>query len=558
MDYAIARDSNARDLLLPMTSRGRFVKVGRAPPQGEQLEAGVAYRMTDLVTSLTFPCYVRLVHGKSPSVASPTFGGLLRLDEAFREETVIACALGSPKFNLVEFPLESDIHFRPATNSEHLLRSAHLQAALSFCLDHVFAYIVSLKVIQNFYTEEDDETRHSQTQNDVTDFDPVTSSAVLSFIESESIVGQGQAQAEVTDTETIRSNDTTSHYETIPFDRKRDVIEAEAPATRTSIPDDTYLLPVQQALYSNVDDVTAAASRLPRRLSMRSEAASERTLLGRLPPSGDERMNKFLKDSIEELNRARAPPAGNDVTMERNHATVQDKLDAFLDSIFDCETMETHDDVTCSLDVSQQADSRHVTSSQRPPLLRSLSDIHVKTQPMSLYISSAKSDQAPAAMTHEALSVAARDVTSDVNDSGSSSRSVSEIYRQMKLVGDAGETPTRASPYPRTDSGIVMATRHHALSSSSSQTLYPALSDASWRPPDVIDTLSVEEVTLSLLYIGLKRESAQLFAEQQIDGHQLQELDEQLLAAGFPQLNALERKKVLDFRSGWRPKKLEF
>ena len=145
VDYAIARDSDARDLLLPMTSHGRFVKIGSAPAGDEQPEAGVVYRMADLVTSVSFPCFVRLVHGKSPSLTSPEFGGLLRLDEAFREETVIACALGSPKFNLLEFPLESDIRFRPAQNNEHLLRTPHLQTALAFCLEHVFAYIVSLE-----------------------------------------------------------------------------------------------------------------------------------------------------------------------------------------------------------------------------------------------------------------------------------------------------------------------------------------------------------------------------------------------------------------------------
>ena len=420
---------------------------------------------------------------------------------------------------------------------------------MTFCLEHVFAYIVSLKVIQNFYSEED-EHLHTQEDADVSHLDPVTSPALLSVIESES---KGQGQAEVTDTETVRSND-TSHYETIPFDRNLQRYVTDTPVARRSTPDDTYLLPVQQALYSNVQDV---ASGVQRRLSARSEAASERTLLGRLPPSGAERMNRFLQDSLEELNRARVAPAAADDVTRHNEARVQDKLDAFLDSIFDCDALETRD-VTRDLHVPQQDDAQLVTSSHRPPLLRSLSDVHVKSQPMSLYISSAKSDQAPAT-THDALSVASpRDVTSEVNDSGSSSRSVSEIYRQMKLGGDAHDQQVRASPYTRTDSGIVMASRHHALSSSSSQTLYPALSDASWRPPDVIDTLSVEEVTLALLYIGLKRESAHMFAEQQIDGRQLQELDEQLLAAGFPQLNALERKKVLDFRAGWRPKKLEF
>ena len=539
VDYAIARNANGVDLLLPMTSKGRFMKVGRVLPGGE-LEAGAAYRMSDLITSVSLPCVVRLVYGRAPSGTS-SFGGLLRLEEAFREETVIACALASPKFKLLEFPLDSDIRFRPATNNEHLLGSSHLQGALEFCLEKVLPYIVSLKVIQNFYTEEQTDLK------DEKNFDPLTSLSPKHVMVEE----KTSVQAEVTDTETVRSND-TSHYETIPFDRQHHDVIRTPVDVRRSTPDDTYLLPVQNALYSNVSEVRHS---LPRHGSAgRADVMSEGTVLGRLPASGTERMNRFLQDSLEELSRTRVAPDA-DVTARSD--TVQDKLDAFLDSIFDCDTLESQEDtrdVTPHNCYDEQ--QQHVTS-LRPPLLRSLSDVHVKSQPMSLYISSAKSDQAPAT-THDTLGMTvARDVTSDVNDSGSSSRSVSEIYRQMKLVGDPLDQQVRASPYARTDSGIVMA-RHTALSSSSSQTLYPALSDASWRPPDVIDALSVEEVTLALLYIGLKRDSVELFAAQQIDGRQLQELDDQLLTAGFPQLNALERKKVLDFRNGWRPKKLEF
>lgn len=42
---------------------------------------------------------------------------------------------------------------------------------------------------------------------------------------------------------------------------------------------------------------------------------------------------------------------------------------------------------------------------------------------------------------------------------------------------------------------------------------------------------------------------------KQIDGQLLCSLDKNLLREGFPELNALDVKKIVDFIDGWRPKK---
>ena len=76
-----------------------------------------------------------------------------------------------------------------------------------------------------------------------------------------------------------------------------------------------------------------------------------------------------------------------------------------------------------------------------------------------------------------------------------------------------------------------------------------------WSPPDDISGLSVQEVSRSLRYIGMKDRVVLRFANEQIDGSMLCSLDKRLLKEGFPELNALEIKKILDFVRGWRPKK---
>ena len=76
-----------------------------------------------------------------------------------------------------------------------------------------------------------------------------------------------------------------------------------------------------------------------------------------------------------------------------------------------------------------------------------------------------------------------------------------------------------------------------------------------WFPPDDISGLSVHEVSRSLRYIGMKDRVVLRFSNEQIDGSMLCSLDKRLLKEGFPELNALEIKKILDFVRGWRPKK---
>lgn len=79
--------------------------------------------------------------------------------------------------------------------------------------------------------------------------------------------------------------------------------------------------------------------------------------------------------------------------------------------------------------------------------------------------------------------------------------------------------------------------------------------DDGWRPPTDLSNLSVQEVSRSLRYIGMKDRVVKRLANEQIDGQLLCSLDKNLLREGFPELNALDVKKIVDFINGWRPKK---
>lgn len=108
------------------------------------------------------------------------------------------------------------------------------------------------------------------------------------------------------------------------------------------------------------------------------------------------------------------------------------------------------------------------------------------------------------------------------------------------------------------DSAISMCSRGEAGYPNESEYSYKEhvrQEDDGWTPPEKLEGLSVQEVSKSLRYIGMKDRIILRFSKEQIDGSMLCSLDKKLLIEGFPELNALEIKKILDFVQGWRPKK---
>ena len=108
------------------------------------------------------------------------------------------------------------------------------------------------------------------------------------------------------------------------------------------------------------------------------------------------------------------------------------------------------------------------------------------------------------------------------------------------------------------DSAISMGSRGeygNVNGSDYSYSEYGDFHDDDFVPPNDIRQLSVKDVARCLRFIGMKDRVVLRFSKEQIDGNMLCSLDEKLLKGGFPELNALEIKKILDFIGGWRPKK---
>ncbi|XP_036406206.1 GRB2-associated and regulator of MAPK protein 2 isoform X2 [Megalops cyprinoides] len=76
---------------------------------------------------------------------------------------------------------------------------------------------------------------------------------------------------------------------------------------------------------------------------------------------------------------------------------------------------------------------------------------------------------------------------------------------------------------------------------------------SAWHPPSDLSTLSVEEVSRCLRFIGLSEDVVAFFVRERIDGSIFVQLTEEILSDDF-KLTKLQVKKIMQFIKGWRPK----
>lgn len=125
-----------------------------------------------------------------------------------------------------------------------------------------------------------------------------------------------------------------------------------------------------------------------------------------------------------------------------------------------------------------------------------------------------------------------------------------EIRRYPRAMSNSGFSDI----YRGNDSAISGDYGFHG-DSEFSYSEYSEYVDDGWLPPNNLECLTVAEVSKCMRYIGMKDRVVIRLANEQVDGELLCSLDKKLLKEGFPELNSLEIKKIIDFIHGWRPKK---
>ena len=570
--------------------------------------------------------------------------GLIRLEELYFEETIIACTLTGDKHVMVEFPTDSEIQFIVAKNSETIMDSILVKQAVNHCDKHIDEYVNSIKVVQNFYPEhvpiksdigikdrslpplpDTKDTVSVETMSSTDDFTDDESECNSGFHGNTDVNHNTKTVAISTDTERTLSGQNErhieeSHYEMIPgdFPSMEHGINGIG-ATHTSYTqnedEEGYLMPVKPYANGHDSPVLPHIYRTSTKELVQNSATADSDVVintevqlptddstgnvnERLEQHLRERLDAFLIDSVQEFNRMRVNDTENDNTDPTIDEIVhkepqpsletQDDLNKYLENLFDCDKMEqaapsprqrmkrlnsvpgTFESALVNVKVESKRHSsigddihndfmlrhfetikpdatirRHNFKTVIRPVARSLvfNDDSACQMPVKFDIESQMSSRT---LPMETRNSAFRPIDKPSNENSSGA----PVYDSPPPMDQGSDHRTN-----RTDSGIFVSPKWQDPYSLDYDSPYKSSSESSWAPPDDLSRLSVQEVAHCLRYIGMRDYVVMYFTEEQIDGKQLLELDQHLLSEGFPQLNALERKKIVDFAQGWRPKK---
>ncbi len=656
--YLQCTDVKGFEVLLDVTHEGEFSPVGDT---GCVLEDAV-YLLEDIIRFVELPVYAKLSQGSPPSTPC-SFTGLVRLEEVYFEETIIACTLGTKNPIMVEFPSDSEIQFMRAKNGLDLFGHAIIKRSLEHCDDSIDTYLNTIKVVQNFYPEhiiknevpspvkgrslpplpaysEDEVSMIADTEGTV---DTTTDD----FTEDEDETDEELEEDNVQANKHVNNVNIHDHnYEVIPAEK---ICGKEPPPIRKYPPidDQGYLMPTP--MYSQLDEdgpivqmkqsvqnnnntmkpiipqrseITEIRNKMFQRrhsadlLDYRSSTLPRSGKAGEDPAPMDadhlkDRLDAFLTDSLQELNRMQKGDIQDLALIQsRKHNRkistpfeTDDDVNEFLEKIFDCDNFSRSNSRRMSNRKGSMGDAEELmrkesldlanSSFRGRPLrfsystpdatlrkhnLKSLNTLQPLPRTVDFYEeppSSNTTDKSKVDFTFDNLAYGLEE-SARINDllsggfvpvqiADSNSPSLPPERSNLTLTSphiscqtpspDASEKELYDLITNRTDSGIFVSTRWSDYNFDS-ESPYATPSEDSWTPPDDISSLSVTEVARSLRYIGMKHHVVLRFVEEQIDGKQLQELDDVLVREGFPYLNALERKKVIDFANGWRPKKL--
>ena len=648
INYLQATDSIGRELLLEFKQKGDFSAVGEA---GTALKNSV-YCLGDIVKYVDLPVNTRLAFGQPPTTPC-SFTGMLRFEELYFEETIIACSLGGEKIVMVEFPTDSEIQFMAAGNNSEILESILLQEALRHCENNTETYVNSIKVVQNFYPEHVTsdrivvERRLPPVPDAADDVESVKTAMTDDFTDDESEINnnhQVTVDINTTHQHVISTNFNTHEHEThrVRNTEVQGVPEVESHyeeiqgelgtnAPRKEAEDEHgYLIPVHA--YSKIGRDPPVMPKLRNeRLTdengylkqVRSVDESRRLSSTQLPENVTEmidkhlreRLDKFLIDSVQEFQRIQFQSEVDETAKDPDRLETdpspetKEDLQKYLETLFDCDKMtqepftpkprckrlnsmpgiwdfppslcqtEEHSRVQRRRN-STTGDTLQLAKGYRTPIRFSLSnpdatlrrhnlDQVLKPVPRTLEFSDDNAFEISTKFVFEARRSGIATPTGLLDNEQSfvtiDRPPASLGVRQDEYQSAGGDNASYVSrgqvsdTEPRTDSGIFItcpAVWNDPYAIDSDSPYRTGSEGSTWSPPSDVSNASVQEVAQCLQYIGMRDHIVKHFYDEQIDGKQLLELNDHLLSEGFPQLNALDRKKIVDFICGWRPKKL--
>lgn len=143
--FLMCRDDADREILLPFEQKGIFYQVSErcGKPNHNVMQ------ISDIVARNIPPRIVKLVFGRFP-VTPCFFTGLMKVDTARLESSIIASTIINTKNILIEIPMTAGMHFKIVNLTEELKNNRCYKNALNLCMERATTYMRNIKLCYEF------------------------------------------------------------------------------------------------------------------------------------------------------------------------------------------------------------------------------------------------------------------------------------------------------------------------------------------------------------------------------------------------------------------------
>ncbi|KAL3868562.1 hypothetical protein ACJMK2_041363 [Sinanodonta woodiana] len=143
--FLLCMDESDREVLLPFAQKGIFYEISSSTGRTNR----PVMQMSDIVAKNIPPRIVKLVFGRFP-VTPCSFTGLMSLEQAYTEHSLVASTIKNLKNILLEIPVTAGLYFRVAKRDEKLINCEAFKNAMTHCCEKASTYMRNIKVCYDF------------------------------------------------------------------------------------------------------------------------------------------------------------------------------------------------------------------------------------------------------------------------------------------------------------------------------------------------------------------------------------------------------------------------
>ena len=158
----MCRDDADREILLPFEQKGIFYQISErcGKPNHNVMQ------ISDIVARNIPPRIIKLVFGRFP-VTPCSFTGLMKVDTARLESSIIASTIINTRNILIEIPLTANMRFKIVKLTDELKTNQCYKNAMNLCHERATTYMRNIKVCYNFSHKADENLQMIKKESDM-------------------------------------------------------------------------------------------------------------------------------------------------------------------------------------------------------------------------------------------------------------------------------------------------------------------------------------------------------------------------------------------------------